>query len=45
VRDNGGQISNKLAREVPALAEEQRVADVAAAIQAAFQPPKREDGA
>lgn len=36
VRDNGGQISNKLAKEFPVLADEGTAADVVAALQAVF---------
>lgn len=43
VRDNGGRISNKLVKEMPALADEQLAEEVAAAVQAAFSPPN-EDG-
>ncbi|MHA6890990.1 Fic family protein [Ralstonia pseudosolanacearum] len=43
VRDSGGKISNKLIKEIPALADEHLAAEVAAAIQAAFLPPREED--
>jgi hypothetical protein len=42
VRENGGKISNKLLNEIPALADEELAAEVAAAIQAAFLPPQAE---
>lgn len=42
VRDNGGKISNKLVKEIPALADENLAAEVAAAIQTAFQLPQGE---
>jgi hypothetical protein len=42
VRDNGGKISNKLIKEIPALVDEQLAAEVAAAIQAAFLPPQED---
>jgi hypothetical protein len=42
VRENGGTISNKLIKEIPALADEELAAEVAAAIQAAFLPPQAE---
>jgi Fic/DOC family len=39
VRENGGTLSNKLVKEFPLLADEDRAARVVAAIQAAFVPP------
>ncbi len=36
VRDNGGNISNKLRKEIPALADDTLAEDVAAAVQSAF---------
>lgn len=39
VRENGGKVSNKLLKEIPALADDHLAAEVAAAIQAAFSPP------
>ena len=36
VRDNGGKVSNKLAKEFPALADEAVAAELAAALQGAF---------
>jgi hypothetical protein len=45
VRDNGGKISNKLLKEIPALADESLAAEVAAAIQAAFLPLPEKDNA
>ena len=45
VRDNGGMISNKLIKEIPALADEHLATQVAAAIQAAFLPAGEEDNA
>jgi len=38
VRENGGKVSNKLLREIPALADEALAAELVAAIQAAFAP-------
>jgi hypothetical protein len=40
VRENGGKVSNKLLKEIPALADDHLAAEVAAAIQAAFSPPR-----
>ncbi len=37
VRDNGGTVSNKLAKEFPALADEATAAELVAALQAVFQ--------
>ena len=37
VRDNGGKVSNKLAKEIPALADEATAAELVAALQAVFQ--------
>ena len=42
VRDNGGKISNKLLKEIPALADGQLAKEVAAAIQRAFSSSKDE---
>jgi hypothetical protein len=39
VRENGDKVSNKLLKEVPALADEDIAAELVTAIQAAFAQP------
>jgi hypothetical protein len=39
VRENGGKVSNKLLKEIPALADEDLAAELVTAIQAAFAQP------
>lgn len=39
VRENGGKLSNKLLKEFPLLADEDRAARIVAAVHAAFVPP------